>query len=145
MAVEVVEVIFLLPSNLLKQKKVLGKSSTKYLVAQHPTFQHHFFLKAAFTSGETKVSSRVSTQQVDSILWKGRVGGNFSSSPIRIGEEILNISSDGEMVTLVDGEEFQVLGRREVDEECRATPAVAAGILLVRTKSRLFALNISAP
>ena len=79
------------------------------------------------------------------ILWKGRVGGNFSSSPIRIGEEILNISSDGEMVTLVDGEEFQVLGRREVDEECRATPAVADGILLVRTKSKLFALDISAP
>jgi hypothetical protein len=49
------------------------------------------------------------------------------------------------MVTLVDGEEFQVLGRREVDEECRATPAVADGILLVRTKSKLFALDISAP
>jgi len=77
------------------------------------------------------------------ILWKGRIGGNFSSSPIRIGDKILNISSDGEMVTLVDGEEFQILGRRKVDEECRATPAVAEGFLIVRTKSRLFCLKIS--
>ncbi len=79
------------------------------------------------------------------IIWKERVGGNFSSSPILIGDEILNISSDGEMVALADSEKFQVLGRRNLDEECRATPAVAQGILLVRTKSALFALNISAP
>ena len=77
------------------------------------------------------------------IIWKERVGGNFSSSPILIGDEILNISSDGEMVTLVDGEEFQVLGRREVDEECRATPAVAEGFLVIRTQSSLFCLKIS--
>ena len=79
------------------------------------------------------------------INWKERVGGNFSVSPIQIGENILNVSSDGEMVALADSEKFQVLGRRNLDEECRATPAVAQGILLVRTKSALFALNISAP
>ena len=79
------------------------------------------------------------------IIWKERVGGNFSSSPILIGDKILNISSDGEMVALADSEKFQVLGRRKLDEECRATPAVAQGIVLVRTKSALFALNISAP
>ena len=79
------------------------------------------------------------------IIWKERVGGNFSVSPIQIGENILNVSSDGEMVALADSEKFQVLGRRNLDQECRATPAVAQGIFLVRTKSALFALNISAP
>ena len=79
------------------------------------------------------------------IIWKERVGGNFSSSPILIGDKILNISSDGEMVTLADDEKFEILGRRDVDEECRATPAVAQGILLIRTTSKLFALNMSAP
>lgn len=77
------------------------------------------------------------------IIWKERVGGNFSSSPILIGNEILNISSDGEMVTLVDGGEFRVLGRRDIGEECRATPAIAEGFMVVRTKSKLFCLKIS--
>ena len=77
------------------------------------------------------------------IIWKERVGGNFSSSPILIGNEILNISSDGEMVTLVDGGEFQVLGRRNIGEECRATPAIAEGFMVVRTKRKLFCLKIS--
>lgn len=79
------------------------------------------------------------------IIWKERVGGNFSSSPILIGDKILNISSDGEMVTLADNEKFEILGRRDVDEECRATAAVAEGFLLVRTRSSLFALNLSTP
>ena len=77
------------------------------------------------------------------IIWKERVGGNFSSSPILIGNEILNISSDGEMVTLVDGGEFRVLGRRDIGEECRATPAIAEGFMIVRSKSKLFCLKIS--
>ena len=77
------------------------------------------------------------------IIWKERVGGNFSVSPIQIGENILNVSSDGEMVTLVDDDEFEVTGRRELDEECRATPAVSNGFLLVRTKSKLLCMNIT--
>ena len=77
------------------------------------------------------------------IIWKERVGGNFSVSPIQIGDNILNISSDGEMVTLADGENFEVTGRRELDEECRATPAVSNGFLLVRTKSKLLCMTIS--
>ena len=77
------------------------------------------------------------------IIWKERVGGNFSSSPILIGDQILNISSDGEMVALVDDEEFRILGRRDIGEECRATPAVAEGFMVIRTKSKLFCLKIS--
>lgn len=77
------------------------------------------------------------------IIWKERVGGNFSVSPIQIGENILNVSSDGEMVTLVDDDEFEITGRRELDEECRATPAISNGFLLVRTKSKLLCMNIT--
>ena len=47
------------------------------------------------------------------------------------------------MVTLVDDDEFEVTGRRELDEECRATPAVSNGFLLVRTKSKLLCMNIT--
>ena len=64
-------------------------------------------------------------------------------SPIQIGENILNVSSDGEMVTLIDNEKFEVTGRRDLNEECRATPAVSNGFLLVRTKTKLLCMNIS--
>lgn len=79
------------------------------------------------------------------IIWKERVGGNFSSSPILIGDNVLNISSDGEMVTLLDNENFQISGRRALDRICRATPAVAEGFLVVRTQGELFALAVSKP
>jgi hypothetical protein len=47
------------------------------------------------------------------------------------------------MVTLLDDEKFEVTGRRELDEECRATPAVSNGFFLVRTKNKLLCMNIS--
>jgi hypothetical protein len=39
-------------------------------------------------------------------LWKGRVGGNYSASPIALGGRIINVSSDGEVVVIADGESF---------------------------------------
>jgi outer membrane protein assembly factor BamB len=75
-------------------------------------------------------------------LWKGRVGGNYSASPIALGGRIINVSSDGEIVVIADGDSFEVLGRTPLDEETRATPAVAGGRLLFRSASHLWALPI---
>jgi outer membrane protein assembly factor BamB len=75
-------------------------------------------------------------------LWKGRVGGNYSASPIALGGRIINVSSDGEVVVIADGESFEVLGRTPLGEETRATPAVAGAWLLFRSASHLWALPI---
>lgn len=76
------------------------------------------------------------------IHWKERVGGNFSASPVAIGSHVLNVSSDGEIVTLDDADVFAIRGRFSLEEEARATPAIAAGWFVLRTASRLRGLRL---
>jgi outer membrane protein assembly factor BamB len=75
------------------------------------------------------------------IRWRGRVGGTFSASPIAVGGTIRNVSIDGDVVTLADGDAFEVLGRSSLGEECRATPAVVEGRMVFRTVGRLVAID----
>jgi outer membrane protein assembly factor BamB len=77
------------------------------------------------------------------VVWRGRVGGNYFCSPISLGNGVLNISTDGEMVLVADAEEFQVLGTRSLEEVVRATPAAADGLLLMRSEGRLLALRLA--
>lgn len=74
------------------------------------------------------------------LVWRKRVGGTFSASPIVAGDAVINVSADGEVVALRDGEEFVELGRRELGETSRASPAVAEGRLIFRGVGHLFAL-----
>ena len=74
-------------------------------------------------------------------LWRGRVGGNFSASPIVVGGTVLNVSADGEVVVIADGEAFEVLGRTSLGEPCRSTPAVAGGRMYFRSVGHLHALD----
>lgn len=75
-----------------------------------------------------------------SVVWRGRVGGSFSASPVVVAGAVINVSADGEIVAIADGDAFVELGRRPLGETGRATPAVAEGRLIVRGVSHLFAL-----
>jgi outer membrane protein assembly factor BamB len=70
-----------------------------------------------------------------------RVGGNFHSSPLRIGDRIFCASREGEMVVLAAERDFKVLARNALDEPCHATPAVAHDRLYVRTESTLLCIG----
>ncbi|MFM8284335.1 MAG: PQQ-binding-like beta-propeller repeat protein [Planctomycetaceae bacterium] len=74
------------------------------------------------------------------VRWRGRVGGTFSASPVAVGGTVVNVSTDGEVVVIADGAEFELLGRTALGEESRSSPAVAAGMLLFRSKSKLHAV-----
>ena len=77
------------------------------------------------------------------IRWRGRVGGNYFASPVSLGDAVLGISTDGEMVLVGTGAEFAILGQRALEEVVRATPAVADGRLVVRTEKGLMALSLA--
>ena len=77
------------------------------------------------------------------VLWRGRVGGIYSASPIVVGGTVINVSAEGEVVVIADGEAFEVLGRTPLGEPCRATPAVAGGRMFFRSIGRLHALDAS--
>jgi outer membrane protein assembly factor BamB len=73
--------------------------------------------------------------------WHERVGGNYSSSPLRVADRVYCISTEGEVVSLAAGDRFQLLGRSALGEASRATPAVARGRMFLRTESHLFAVG----
>ncbi len=74
-------------------------------------------------------------------VWRGRVGGTYYASPIIVGGTVRNVSVDGEAVTIKSGETFEVLGRVDLGEPCRSTPAVVGSRMVLRTVSRLMAID----
>ncbi len=73
--------------------------------------------------------------------WRERVGGEFYSSPLWIQGRLYGISKRGQVVVLAAGRKFEVLGRTELGEKTFATPAVADGVIYLRTQSRLYSLG----
>ena len=74
-------------------------------------------------------------------IWQQRVGGNFSSSPVRASDKIYCVSAEGDVVVLAAEAQFKELGRVPLGEVCRSTPAIAGGRLYLRTESRLLSLG----
>jgi outer membrane protein assembly factor BamB len=71
-----------------------------------------------------------------------RVGGEFYSNPIAIGNRIFCASRDqGEVVVVEASRQFQLIARNPVGESVNATPAVAGGRLYIRTAGNIICLG----
>ncbi len=75
------------------------------------------------------------------VIWRERIGGRYFGSPIRAGDRIYCIARDGKMVVLAASDKFQVLGRINLEESSNSTPAVADGVIYLRTASHLLAVG----
>ncbi len=73
-------------------------------------------------------------------VWTKRIGGNFYGSPVAAGDKIYCIDAEGEVVCIAAADEYQLLGRSQLGEGSRATPAIHQGKMLLRTESTLFCL-----
>lgn len=65
-------------------------------------------------------------------IWRERVGGNYSGSPVLIDGKLYCISEEGEVVVVAADREFQLLGKNPLGDESYATPAVANGRVYFR-------------
>ncbi|RMG38126.1 MAG: hypothetical protein D6725_07880, partial [Planctomycetota bacterium] len=75
-------------------------------------------------------------------IWQKRIGGTYFSSPICVGGAIYCPDVDGHVVVLAASDTFRELGRSELPEGTKATPAVIDGRLIFRTESRVVALPL---
>ncbi len=75
------------------------------------------------------------------VHWRERIGGNFHSSPLQIGDRIFCISLTGEVVVLAASREYELIARHELGEPVVATPAVADDRLLIRTDQSLLCVE----
>jgi outer membrane protein assembly factor BamB len=66
-------------------------------------------------------------------VWKGRLGGTFSSSPVLVGELIYSINEAGEtFVFKADPAGFELIARNKLGDDVFATPAICGGRIYVR-------------
>ncbi len=75
------------------------------------------------------------------IHWRERVGGKYFGSPVCVSDRLYCMSCEGEMVVLAAADQYKLLGRINLEEPSHSTPAVADGVMYLRTFSHLMSLG----
>jgi outer membrane protein assembly factor BamB len=74
-------------------------------------------------------------------VWQGRLGGEYSASPVYASGRLYFFSQDGQSHVLQAGRSFKRLATNRLDDGCMASPAVAGDALFVRTKTHLYRIE----
>jgi outer membrane protein assembly factor BamB len=72
---------------------------------------------------------------------KGRVGGTFFGSPVCVNGKLYAMDAKGDLVVVEASERMTVLGRSPLGEGSHATPAIAGGVMYLRTMSHLISVG----
>ena len=75
------------------------------------------------------------------VLWSERVAAGFFGSPVRAGEKLFCADEKGMLVCIAAEPTFKELGRVDLGEESRSTPAIAGGRMYVRSVSHLICVG----
>jgi outer membrane protein assembly factor BamB len=122
-----------------------GDVSRSHLLWKHKTrFTDH--IVSPWISGgrlllvkEGGITTVFDTTTGDSLRGAKRVGsgGGYFASPVGGDGKIFLAGENGQVVVLKDGPDYEELAINDVGESIIATPAIAGGKLLVRTRTRL--------
>lgn len=74
-------------------------------------------------------------------VWRERVGGNHSASPLYAAGRIYFFNEEGEAAVVKAGREFQVLARNTLGDGFMASPAAAGNALFLRTRTALYRIE----
>ena len=78
-------------------------------------------------------------------VWRQRVKGKHSASPIYAGGRIYLFSEQGVGTVLQPVRVYKQLAENDLDERLKATPAVVGRSLLVRTATQLYCFQAGQP
>jgi outer membrane protein assembly factor BamB len=71
-------------------------------------------------------------------IWRERVQGNYSASPVLADGRLYVFSEEGKCTTLAAGREFKKLGESVMANGIMSTPAIAGKAIFLRTKTDLY-------
>ena len=74
-------------------------------------------------------------------IWQERVGSSFYSSPVCVNGRLYCASKKGVVYVIAAADKFELLAKVDLGEQCYATPAVADGVMYLRTNTKLFSLG----
>lgn len=75
------------------------------------------------------------------LVFRHRLGGNFSASPVASDGKIFFASEEGVISVVAAKSEPEVLATNDMGESCMASPAISDKTLFVRTTSKLYAIG----
>jgi outer membrane protein assembly factor BamB len=75
------------------------------------------------------------------MLYKNRLGGNYSASPVAADGRIYFPSEEGDIRVVGAGPSYQVLAVNKMDDACMATPAISDGMIFVRTQHFVYGIG----
>jgi len=75
-------------------------------------------------------------------VWQERAGGNYFGSPICAGGRLWAMNTKGELVVIeASSHAFKLVARNDLGEPSHATPALAGGVMYLRTRGHLISLG----
>jgi outer membrane protein assembly factor BamB len=75
------------------------------------------------------------------LVWRGRVDGTYSASPLYAAGRIYMFSEDGKTTVLAAGREFKVLAENFLEDGFMASPAVDGKALFLRTRTHVYRIE----
>ena len=75
------------------------------------------------------------------VHYRERVGGNFSGSPVLVGDRMFCISEEGTVHVVQASKDFKPLAKNDLGESSYTTPAISGGKMYVRTFGHLLSVG----
>ncbi len=97
-----------------------------------------------YMSAETGVASAIDAGD-GKTLWKERLGGVFTASPVAADGKVYMLNDEGETFVLAAGREFRVIARNKLEERILASPAISNGRIFLRGDNNLICIGASKP
>jgi outer membrane protein assembly factor BamB len=74
-------------------------------------------------------------------LWRARLGGNFSASPVYADGRIYFLSEEGESVVIAPGRQLKHLATNQIDGPTLASMAVSHNSIFIRSATHLYRIS----
>ena len=74
-------------------------------------------------------------------IWRERVTGNYSASPICAAGRLYFCSEEGKTTVVAASREFRVIAANQLEDGIMASPAAAGNALFLRTKTHLYRIQ----
>ena len=91
-------------------------------------------------ANERGIASAVDAETGET-LWKQRLGGVFSASPVAADGRIYLVEESGKTYVIEAGRKFNLAATNDLGERTLASPAVSGGMILIRTDNHLYAIG----
>lgn len=75
------------------------------------------------------------------VVWQERVGGNFFGSPVCVNGHLYAMSMAGKLIVVKAATAFEKVTELDLGEPSQTTPAVAGGVMYLRTEGWLIAVG----